>query len=551
MSKVKITVKNKNIEVDTGLNCYEIMKKYNLEDKSPVVMVRINGKLCELSKSVEEDSTLEFIDISTKLGMMCYMRTLQFVLIKATNELFKNSKITIEHSLSKGLFGEIHKEPKLGIDDIYSIKEKMRDIIDHDIRITKKTYDRKDAIELFRQRQMIDKAKLLEFVNQESVTTYELDGTIDYFYGPMAYSTGVLKYFDLIYYDPGYILRFPTIENTTEIPRFEEHKKLAKIFYEAEEWGNILEVGDVGSLNKVINDGDIVSLIRVAEALHEKKIAYIADKIHEKKTVKLVLIAGPSSSGKTTFSKRLGIQLRVNGLTPIPISLDDYFVNRDSTPKDEFGEYDFESIYALDLPLLNKHLEILLAGGETELPTYNFRTGEREWNGHKMKLPENGVLIVEGIHGLNEMLTASISHDEKFKIYISPLTQINLDDHNRIATTDVRMIRRIVRDYLSRGYGVEDTLKMWPSIRRGEDRNIFVFQEDADVMFNSAVIYELAVLKKYALAELYKIQPNSPVYDEARRLTNFLHFFKEVDKELVPNNSLVREFIGGSCFYQY
>ncbi len=235
----------------------------------------------------------------------------------------------------------------------------------------------------------------------------------------------------------------------------------------------------------------------------------------------------------------------------MPISLDDYFVNRDATPKDEFGEYDFESIYALDLPLFNEHLKILLSGGETELPTYNFRTGEREWNGNRMKLPENGVLIVEGIHGLNEILTSSISHDQKFKIYISPLTQINLDDHSRIATTDVRMIRRIVRDYLSRGYGVEDTLKMWPSIRRGEDKNIFIFQEDADAMFNSALIYELAVLKKYALAELYKIQWNSPVYDEARRLINFLHFFKEVDKDFVPTNSLVREFIGGSCFYQY
>lgn len=551
MGKINITIGNKSFEVNKGLNPYEIMKKFNLEHKVPIVLVRVNGKLSELSKGIEEDATLEFVDISAKLGMMCYMRTLQFVLIKAVSELFPSSKITIEHSLSKGLFGEIHKEPKLGIDDIYAIKEKMKDIIDHDIRITKSTYDRKEAIELFNQKGMTDKAKLLQFVSGESAKIYELDGCIDYFYGPMAYSTGVLKHFDLIYYEPGFILRFPTIEKPTEIPRFEEHKKLAKIFYEAEQWGNILGVGDVGSLNEIIKDGDIVTLIRVAEALHEKKIAYIADKIHSKETVKLVLIAGPSSSGKTTFSKRLGIQLRVNGLIPIPISLDDYFVNRDLTPKDEFGEYDFESIYALDLPLFNEHLQILLSGGETELPTYNFRTGKREWNGHKMKLPENGVLIVEGIHGLNEILTSTISHDQKFKIYISPLTQINLDDHNRIATTDVRMIRRIVRDYLSRGYGVEDTLKMWPSIRRGEDKNIFVFQEDSDAMFNSALIYELAVLKKYALAELYKIQWDSPVYDEARRLIQFLHFFKEVDKEFVPTNSLVREFIGGSCFYQY
>jgi uridine kinase len=551
MNKIKITVKDNVIEVDKGIRCYEMLKKYGFSKDIPIVLVRVNGKLCELSTVLEADGSIEFIDISSKLGMMCYMRTLQFVLIKATEELFKDSKITIEHSLSKGLFGEISKSPKLGIDDIYLIKEKMKDIIEQDIRITKSLYDRKDAIELFKAKAMEDKVKLLQFVTQESLTIYELDGNIDYFYGPLAYSTGVLKYFDLIYYDPGFILRFPTIDKPTEIPRFEEHRKLAKIFYEAEQWGNILGVEDVGSLNEIIKEGDIVTLIRVAEALHEKKIAYIADHIQEKRAVKLILIAGPSSSGKTTFSKRLGIQLRVNGLVPIPISLDDYFVNRDATPKDEFGDYDFESIYALDLPLFNEHLEMLLSGKETEIPTYNFKTGQRDWNGHKMKLPENGVLIVEGIHGLNEKLTAAIPHDQKFKIYISPLTQINLDDHNRIATTDVRMIRRIVRDYLSRGYGVEDTLKMWPSIRRGEDRNIFIFQEDADAMFNSALIYELAVLKKYALAELYKIQPNSSVYDEARRLINFLHYFKEVDKDFVPTNSLVREFIGGSCFYQY
>ncbi len=551
MNKIKITVKDNVIEVDKGIRCYEVLKKYGFSKDIPIVLVRVNGKLCELSTVLEADGSVEFIDISSKLGMMCYMRTLQFVLIKATEELFKDSKITIEHSLSKGLFGEIRKSPKLGIDDIYLIKEKMKDIIEQDIRITKSLYDRKDAIELFKAKAMEDKVKLLQFVTQESLTIYELDGNIDYFYGPLAYSTGVLKYFDLIYYDPGFILRFPTIDRPTEIPRFEEHRKLAKIFYEAEQWGNILGVEDVGSLNEIIKEGDIVTLIRVAEALHEKKIAYIADHIQEKRAVKLILIAGPSSSGKTTFSKRLGIQLRVNGLVPIPISLDDYFVNRDATPKDEFGDYDFESIYALDLPLFNEHLEMLLSGKETEIPTYNFKTGQRDWNGHRMKLPENGVLIVEGIHGLNEKLTAAIPHDQKFKIYISPLTQINLDDHNRIATTDVRMIRRIVRDYLSRGYGVEDTLKMWPSIRRGEDRNIFIFQEDADAMFNSALIYELAVLKKYALAELYKIQPNSSVYDEARRLINFLHYVKEVDKDFVPTNSLVREFIGGSCFYQY
>ncbi len=285
--------------------------------------------------------------------------------------------------------------------------------------------------------------------------------------------------------------------------------------------------------------------------MHEKKIANIADKIKKNRDIKLILIAGPSSSGKTTFCKRLGIQMRVNGLIPVPISLDDYFIDRELTPKDEFGEYDFESITALDLELFNEQLKMLLNGEEVELPTFNFITGKREWLGNKVKLPDRGVIVIEGIHGLNEVLTASIPHNHKFKVYISPLTQINMDAHNRIATTDVRMIRRIVRDYLSRGYDVEYTLKMWSSIRRGEDKNIFPYQEDADVMFNSALIYELAVLKKYALEELYKVKPESSVYNEARRLIEFLHFFKEVDKDVVPTNSLITEFIGGSCFYQY
>lgn len=552
MKKVKLQIeKDYIIEVNSGINCYEVIKNYNLDKDIPIVLARVNGKLCELSSTIEEDSTLEVVDIKDKFGMMTYIRTLQFVLIKSTLEIFKEAKITIGHSLSKGLFGEIYKESKLDVDDIYLIKEKMKEIIEKDIIINKKCFSREEAIKIFEDYEMWDKVRLLSSIDQDKVNLYELDGQYDYFYGPMAYSTGFLKTFDLIYYDPGYILRFPTVEEPFKIPKLEDHKKLAKVFYEAEKWGRTINIEDVGALNKIIDDGKIMHLIRVSEAQQEKKIAYIADKISENKNVNLVLIAGPSSSGKTTFSKRLGIQMSVNGLIPMPISLDDYFVNREDTPKDEFGEYDFESIHALDLELFNEHLQILLSGGEVEVPIYNFKTGKREWHGHKMKLPEKGVLIVEGIHGLNEMFTSSIIKDRKFKIYISPLTQLNLDDHNRIATTDVRMIRRIVRDFLSRGYGVEDTLKMWPSIRRGEEKNIFVFQEDADVMFNSALIYELAILKKYALEELKKVDSSSIVYDEARRLISFLNFFREVDKDLVPANSLIREFIGGSCFYQY
>ena len=541
----------RTVLAEEGTILNDIIKDNGLLNDVPVVLCAINNRLYELGSIISEEGNLKTVGISSKIGMMTYVRTLQFVLIKAISELFPSEKVTIEHSLSKGLFGEIHKIPALDIDDIYEIKSRMTEIIKSDIPIRKITLSKEKAVEIFTSYNMQDKVKLLKHVTAEEIKLYELDGRFDYFYGPMAYSTGVLKIFDLMYYEPGFILRYPTTSSPDRIPKFVEQKTLAKVFREAEQWGEILGIGDVGSLNDEVLNGDIINLIRVAEALHEKKIAYIADMVHKQGKVKLVLIAGPSSSGKTTFSKRLGIQLRVNGLTPLFISLDDYFVNREDTPRDELGEYDFESIYALDLELFNKDLELLFQGKEIEIPSFNFLTGKREWHGNRIKMPENGVVVVEGIHGLNEALTSSIAAESKFKIYISPLTQLNLDDHNRISTTDVRMIRRIVRDYLSRGYGVEDTLKMWPSIKRGEEKNIFVFQEQADVMFNSHVVYELCVLKKFALAELNKIGLESPVYYEATRLRSFLNFFKEIDKQLVPDNSILREFTGGSCFYKY
>jgi len=552
MSSFNIELKDgRNILVEEGTILNNIIKENNLLNDLPVVLGKLNNKFYELGCTITNDGNFEPIDITSRIGMMTYVRTLQFVLIKAISELFPNAKISIQHSLSKGLFGEVHKTPELDIDDIYDIKSRMSEIIKADIPIRKIAFSKARAVEIFMEYDMQDKVKLLKYVNAQEIKLYEIDGRYDYFYGPMAYSTGVVKTFDLIYYEPGFILRYPTSDEPNKIPKFQKHEKLAKIFYEAAQWGEILGVGSVGALNDEVVNGDIVNLIRVAEALHEKKIAYIADMIHKQEQVKLVLIAGPSSSGKTTFSRRLGIQMSVNGLIPIFVSLDDYFLNREFTPRDEHGEYDFESIYALDLELFNKDLELLLQGKETEIPSFNFKTGKREWLGNKIKIPENGVMIVEGIHGLNEILTSSIPKSSKFKIYISPLTQLNLDDHNRIATTDVRMTRRIVRDYLSRGYGVEETLKMWPSIKRGEEKNIFVFQEQADVMFNSSLLYELCVLKKFALAELSKIGEESPVYFQASRLRSFLNFFKDVDKDLVPDNSIIREFTGGSCFYKY
>lgn len=551
MSKLKVKINNKELFIEKGTTLYDVIKKSSYTENIPIVLGKINGEYCELTATIEENSEIEAVNITDKLGSKTFIRTLQFVLIKSVFDLFPEAQITIEHSLSKGLFGEIHKNTPLTEEDIQKIKIRMNEIIEKNIQIKKVSMDRKKAIEIFSMYKMEDKVRLLNHVNTATVKLYELDGRYDYFYGSMAYSTGIINVFDLKYYKPGFLLKYPIETDPFNIPRSAEYKKLSKIFRETEQWGNILGVGDVGSLNDKVEDNEIIDIIRVAEALHEKKIAYIADMISERKNVKIVLIAGPSSSGKTTFARRLGIQLRVNGLIPIPISLDDYFVDREHTPKDENGEYDFESIYALDLELFNKNLEQLLNYEEIEIPSFNFKTGSREWTNQKIKLPNNGVLIIEGIHGLNEMLTSVIPKENKFKIYISALTQLNVDNHNRIATTDVRIIRRIVRDYLSRGYGGEDTLKMWPSIKRGEEKNIFVFQENADVMFNSTLLYELCVLKQYALKELEKISSKSPVYYEALRLKSFLHFFKSVDMELVPDNSILREFIGGSCFYKY
>jgi uridine kinase len=552
LGKLKVILSGqKTIEVDSGTQLYDIVEKHGLNKKLPVVLGKLNNKYYELTNTIEEEGYFEAVDISERIGLKAYTRTLQFILIKSVYDLYPESKVTIEHSISKGIFGEIHKEKALDVEDINEIKKQMEKLIKADIPIKKISVTREEAIRIFTDYKMDDKIRMLKHVNAENVKLYELDGRYDYFYGSMAYSTGAITLFDLNFYDPGFILMFPSEENLEKIPEFIEHKKLAKIFYETELWGHILDVADVGSLNDKVDSGEIVDIIRVAEALHEKKIANIADMINDRKEVKIVLIAGPSSSGKTTFSKRLGIQLRVNGHIPIPISLDDYFVDREKTPVDENGDYDFESIYALDLDLFNKHLNELLQGKDVELPRFNFKTGEREWQGHKLKLPQNGIIVIEGIHGLNDMLTSTVAPENKFKIYISALTQLNLDNHNRIATTNVRMIRRIVRDYLSRGYGGEKTLAMWPSVRRGEEKNIFVFQEEADVMFNSTLVYELCVLKKFALEELSKITPDSPVYYEACTLKSFLNFFKEVDTNLVPENSILREFIGGSCFYKY
>ncbi|WP_409069146.1 nucleoside kinase [Clostridium sp. FAM 1755] len=552
MEELKLDIPNgSNILVSGDKTLYDIVKVNKLENNIPIVLGKIDKEYYELTSKVKKEGKFIPVDITDEIGLRTYVRTLQFIFIKAVLDLYPESTVIIEHSLGKGLYGEIHKKLALNKNDILKIKNKMNEIIDKDIKINKISIKKEEAINIFKEYKMKDKVRLLNHIPQEEVKLYELGGRYDYFYGPMAYSTGAIKNFDIMYYEPGFILRYPREKDPFTIPEFIEYKKLTKIFRETEKWGKILDVGDVGALNDKVLYGEIKDIIRVSEALHEKKIANIADMIYEKENIKMVLISGPSSSGKTTFANRLGIQLRVNGLIPVPISLDNYFVNREDTPKDENGDYDFESIDALDIDLFNEDLKHILNGEEVKIPTFNFKKGKREYNGKNIKLPKNGILIVEGIHGLNPVLTKKIPDKNKFKIYISALTQLNIDNHNRVSTTDVRIIRRLVRDYLSRGYGGEETLKMWPSIKRGEDGNIFVFQENADVMFNSTIVYELCILKKYAIAELDKIDKNSSVHYEATRLKSFLNFFKEVDMSLVPDNSILREFIGGSCFYEY
>lgn len=552
MEKYNITLEDGSIiEVGKNTKFIDIINSHYSSIKDSVILCRLNYEYYELNSEIKESGNLTLVQLNSEEGMNVYKRTLQFVFVKAAFDLFPQSKITIEHSISKCIFGEIHKKTILSKEEVEKIKERMIEIINSDLPIEKNSFTKKEAIELFDKEGMDDKVSLLKSMELDSIDLYKIGDRYDYFYGLMANSTGIIKTFDLKYYEPGFILRYPEREDLDNLPEFKEQKKLFNIFYETEKWLGILEVGDVGSLNKKIEDGKIRALVMVSEALHEKKIAYIADNITNKHGVKMVLIAGPSSSGKTTFSKRLSIQLRVNGFVPVPISLDDYFVNREDNPKDENGEYDFESILSLDLKTLNEHFIKLLNGEEVEIPSYNFKTGRREWHGNKLRLPKNGILIVEGIHALNPKLTEKVKEENKYKIYISALTQLNLDNHNRIHTTDVRKIRRIVRDYLSRGYGGEDTLKMWPSIKRGEKKNIFVYQEDCEDMFNSTLVYELSVLKPFALKELNKIKKDSPVYAEAYRLKSFLSFFKEIPMEYVPENSIFREFIGGSCFYDY
>lgn len=531
-----------------GVTLLQISKDVQKFYTTSIVAAKINNEIKDLQFSVNLDCTVDFLDLHTESGIKVYQRSLTFVMIAAAQELFPQGEVTVEHSLSKGLYCELYIDQPITLDHLKALEVNMRQIVDENRPITMKSVPIAEAIALFKTAGQVEKVKHLEQLKRERVRIYYCGNSYGYFYGTMTPDTGNLKVFELKQHASGFILRFPEKENPDRLPEFIAQSKLSEIFLEAERWGEILQCGYVATLNECVQNDNVNDIIRVAEALHEKKIAQIADFVFLNKDVRVILVAGPSSSGKTTFAERLTVQLKVNGLRPVPLSLDDYFIDRVKTPRDEKGDYDFEAIEAIDLQLFNDHLIRILNGEAVDVPSYNFMTGKREYRGRVIQIDKNQPLIVEGIHGLNERLSSAVPRDHKVKIYVSALTQLSIDNHNRIPTTDTRLIRRIVRDSQFRSHDALKTLSMWSSVRRGEERNIFPFQEDADIMFNSALIYELGVLKKYAEPLLAKITPEQVEYVEAKRLLNFLTYFERIDDVEIPPNSILREFTGSSCF---
>ncbi len=554
MNKVKVYVINNQIskEYPFGTSLYEIAQDMKIKLNYPILGARVNNKLAELSYKIYRPKFVEFIDITNIDGYRMYQRSLSFVLMKAVRDLLPGARLKIEHSISKGFYCEIEKpdNKKLTQEEVLNIAERMREIINADLPFIREEIPTKQALEIFAENNLFEKVRLFRTRPTLFTSVYRLDNQIDYFYGYLVPSTGYLKTFDLIPYYDGMLLRFPEMDNPEELGPIIEQPKLFEIFREYKKWSEILGVSTVGSINEQIQQGKAGDLIKVSEALHEKKVAEIAEMIHKRGNVRLVLIAGPSSSGKTTFSKRLAVQLRVLGYDPIPISTDNFFVDRERTPKDENGNYDFESIYALDLELFQKVMNNLISGKEVDLPKFNFQEGKQYFDGTKVKLSSRGIIIVEGIHGLNPLLTKQIDNKHKFKIYVSALTQLGIDYHNRIPTTDNRLLRRMIRDYQYRGYSLEETIERWPSVRRGEEKYIFPYQEEADVMFNSALIYEFNVLKKHLEPLLKEIPETVYQYSEARRLLKFLSYFVPIHREEreIPPTSILREFLSGSAF---
>lgn len=547
-ANIFITIGEQTKAYEKGVTYNQIAKEYQNNFEHDIIAVFSNGKLTELSKTAKKDCTVSFITTADDIGHKTYVRGLTMLLLKAIYAQFGRDnlkKVAVEYAIGNGYYCDIEGKIALTEENVKQIEQKMRGFVEEDILFEKNSINTEEAVEMFNNYGMFDKEKLFRYRRASRVNIYTLGHFEDYYYGAMPYSTGILKYFKLERYEDGIVLVAPSKKEPEKVSEFVPSPKLFHVFKESNEWGKKVDVDTVGALNDMIASGNLNELILTQEALHEKKIAEIAEDIY-KKNKRLIMIAGPSSSGKTTFSYRLSVQLRTLGLKPHPIAVDDYFVNRVDTPRDEKGKYNYECLEAIDVKQFNEDMLKLLNGESVQLPTYNFITGCREFNKPYKKLGKNDVLVIEGIHGLNDKLSYALSGDDKYRIYISALTQLNIDEHNRIPTTDGRLIRRIVRDARVRGASAERTINMWNSVRRGEDENIFPFQEKADAMFNSALVYELAILKQYAEPLLFSVPQESEAFIEAKRLLKFLDYFLGVSSEIVPTNSILKEFIGGS-----
>ncbi|MDF2588715.1 MAG: hypothetical protein K0S41_2556 [Anaerocolumna sp.] len=548
---IKIEINGEIKEYPTGISLLELSKEYQPNYKEDIILVFVNNRLRELPKTVNKDCTIRFVTTSEDAGYKTYVRGLTLVMLKAIYNIIGSDnlkKVSVEYKIGNALFCQVKMDTNITDEHIKLIKEKMLSIVNNDYPIYKKSIGTADAIELFKQYGMHDKERLFRYRRVSKANIYNLEGFEDYYYGFMPPSTGMLKAFDFFRYDKGVMLLLPDKKNPKVLEPFKPQVKLFNTLKESNEWAERMDIDTVAALNDVIVNGTINDLILVQEALQESKISDIAEQIKHSANKKFVMIAGPSSSGKTTFSHRLSIQLRTHGLNPHPIAVDDYFVERENTPLDEYGKPNYESLQAIDLETFNRDMTDLLAGKTVELPSFNFKTGHREYKGNYKTLGPNDILVIEGIHGLNDKLSYSLPRESKFKIYISALTSLNIDEHNRIPTTDLRLLRRMVRDARTRGASGQKTIGMWASVRRGEEENIFPFQEDADVMFNSALIYELSILKQYAEPVLFGIDRDSEEFIEAKRLLKFLDYFLGVGSEAVPQNSILKEFVGGSCF---
>ena len=555
--ELKVFCKNTGeyIDIDGGdslLNLYETIKG-RLDLQGDAVCVLVNNKVEDLHYPVFSPKHVEFIDVTTNAGYRVMTRSLCMVLYKAVNDLYPGKRLCIQHSISNGHYCQIkHEEHFLTPETITGLKQRMVEIIDADIKFVRRERLTTDVIEMFRKQGLKDKVRLLESINQLYTVYYKLDDIIDSFFGPLVPSTGMLKVFDLIPYEQGMLLLGPDRKDISKVAKWEPQPKLFQAFTDYINFNEIIHLSDVGELNHAITAGYAPLLINVVEALHNKHFIQIADEItrrYKEGGARVVLIAGPSSSGKTTSSKRLAIQLLTNCIVPKVIELDNYFINRDRTPRDEDGDYDYESLYALDLEQFNKDVTALLAGEEVAMPTYNFVKGEREYLGKTLKLEQGDILLMEGIHGLNPELTRLIPEEQKFRIFVSALTTLNIDDHNWIGTYDNRLLRRIIRDHQYRGASAYDTIKRWASVRRGEEKWIMPFHENADAMFNSSLLFELSVMRNYALPILQQVPSNTPEYAVATRLIKFLSYFEPLDEKDIPSTSLLREFLGGSSFH--